>query len=271
MDPDRALAEVPKGALLDDSFERSSVAMATCGLDGKLTRINPAFAAMLHYTPEELAGAPWIAITHPADRKGDAAAMADLRAGRATVVEREKRFLRRDGYVIPGRVRVVPLGDPETASCLAVVQPTPDSPGGLWTGPRYQRWMTQTLDPAALLDLDSRLLAVNDALCALFGRQRPALIGRALWEFLREDEAEPWQAAMRLLPEAGMLRRNVRLERPDGGWAAIEASLTDVGDYLAQLVLHDVSQWRELLRRANRPGDAEAGAQPSLPGAAGAA
>ena len=99
----------------------------------------------------------------------------------------------------------------------------------------------------AIVDRDSRLLAVNDALCALLGAPRSALLGRFSWEFLDALEASPWRGAMQLLPDTAALRRSLRLQRLDGQTRAIDATLTDLGDYLAQLVLHDVSAWREII------------------------
>ena len=139
MTPESTLIESPQSALVDHTFERHPLGLAACTPDGKFTRVNPRIAAMLGYSSPELTCVPWIAVTHPADRQGDAAAMAELRAGHAATIEREKRFLRRDGDVTAARVRVVPLGDPKTDPCLAIIQPTPQSSAGLWSSDRYRR------------------------------------------------------------------------------------------------------------------------------------
>jgi PAS domain S-box-containing protein len=62
-------------------FEQSAVAQAMTSLDGRLLRVNDAFANLLGYSPNELVGKQFQEITHPDDRATSATAHDALLAG----------------------------------------------------------------------------------------------------------------------------------------------------------------------------------------------
>ncbi|SDC12378.1 PAS domain S-box-containing protein [Sphingomonas sp. YR710] len=69
---------------------------------GRLLRVNPAFAHMLGYEPEELVGELGSELTWPEDRlHGD---LARMQTGEITVMKRELRMCHRDGHPIWVRI-----------------------------------------------------------------------------------------------------------------------------------------------------------------------
>ncbi|MGA1821372.1 MAG: PAS domain S-box protein [Thermoplasmatota archaeon] len=65
-----------------------------------LTRTNQAFCRMLGYSEEEMRGKKIVDITHPDDIDEDATLLRKLKHGDIKVINREKRYIRRNGEVI---------------------------------------------------------------------------------------------------------------------------------------------------------------------------
>ncbi|MBI4800422.1 MAG: PAS domain S-box protein, partial [Desulfarculus sp.] len=88
------------------TFEQAAVGMAHCGPQGRFLRVNQRFCDFLGYSQEELRALTFPDITHPEERSPDLAGIARLLAGEAEVYCRQKRYLRKDGGVVWGRVTV---------------------------------------------------------------------------------------------------------------------------------------------------------------------
>lgn len=78
-------------------FDLASVGFAMVGLDGRLLKINMAFADILKYTQEELQALTFQQITHPADLDLDLALVRQLLQGECHRYSLEKRYFTKDG------------------------------------------------------------------------------------------------------------------------------------------------------------------------------
>ncbi|MDO8323766.1 MAG: PAS domain S-box protein [Phenylobacterium sp.] len=97
------------------SFEAAAVGkIQTDPLTGKYIRVNRAFAHMLGYEPEDLIGQDGWSFTWPEDREEGREGYARLLAGEVSTYHREKRYLRRDGQPVWGRLSGSIVRDPET-------------------------------------------------------------------------------------------------------------------------------------------------------------
>ncbi|MER8442493.1 PAS domain S-box protein [Mesorhizobium sp. M1066] len=79
------------------AMEDSAIGIVVVGLDGRIRQTNPAFAAMLGYTSEEIEALTFFQITHPDDLQIGRETMDDLKAGTVNSFHFEKRYLRKDG------------------------------------------------------------------------------------------------------------------------------------------------------------------------------
>jgi PAS domain S-box-containing protein len=87
-------------ALFRSLFEGSPLGLALTGQDGRIKRVNPAFATMLGRAAPELLGRHFTELTHPDDRSA-----AGL----------DKRFVRPDGTVVRARVSLTTVPGPDGA------------------------------------------------------------------------------------------------------------------------------------------------------------
>jgi len=93
------------------SFEDSAVGKLVTGLDGRLLRVNRAFADMLGYTVEELQSTDFMALTHPDDVAANRETMVRLQSGTERSARFEKRYLHKDGSVVWVDISTVLLRD----------------------------------------------------------------------------------------------------------------------------------------------------------------
>lgn len=104
------------------SFEAAAVGkLQTNPITGRFIRVNRAFAHMLGYEPEELIGQDGWRFTWPEDLEEGKRGYARLLAGEIDTYHREKRYLRRDGQPVWGRLSGSIVRDPETDEPLLSV------------------------------------------------------------------------------------------------------------------------------------------------------
>jgi PAS domain S-box-containing protein len=87
-------------------FEEASLGIAVEDLEGKVLLANPALCRMLGYTNEELCGMSCDRFANPEDSQDDWACFQRLRAGSIDHYSLEKRYVRKDGARIWGRLNV---------------------------------------------------------------------------------------------------------------------------------------------------------------------
>ncbi|ABS54852.1 multi-sensor signal transduction histidine kinase [Methanoregula boonei 6A8] len=96
-------------------FENSPLGMILLTPDLRFFRVNPALAAMTGYSEEELPGMSFADITHPDHLTSDRQSLEDLTAGKIPAYTTEKRYIRKDGSVMWGSVRVTSILDDHAA------------------------------------------------------------------------------------------------------------------------------------------------------------
>ncbi len=99
-------------------FEQASLGIAVEDLDGKLLLANPALCSMLGYEDGELCGMSCSEFANPDDSSDDWAQFQLLRDGVIDHYSLEKRYVRKDGSRLWGRLHVSLLKNPDAGSPL---------------------------------------------------------------------------------------------------------------------------------------------------------
>src|SRR6478672_8897358 len=98
------------GTNMDDAFwltfEQAGVGMALISPEGYYLRANAEFCKMLGYTEDQLRGLTSNDITHPDDAAAENELSSKLLVGEIATYRTEKRYRRRDGRFVWGRVSV---------------------------------------------------------------------------------------------------------------------------------------------------------------------
>ncbi|WP_437567721.1 PAS domain S-box protein [Sorangium sp. So ce542] len=83
------------------TFENAPIGMGIVGLDGRFIRVNRVYCEILGYSAEELSTLRFQDITHPDDVDTDVGLAEQLRRGEIPRYQLAKRYLHKDGRVIP--------------------------------------------------------------------------------------------------------------------------------------------------------------------------
>lgn len=87
-------------------FENAAVGIGLVDMDGNIQRTNPVLSHMLGYSSDELENLSFLEITHPDDRQIDFKRYQSLVNNETDYYQIEKRYLRKDGEIIWGRLTV---------------------------------------------------------------------------------------------------------------------------------------------------------------------
>jgi PAS domain S-box-containing protein len=99
-------------------FEQASLGIAVEDIEGTLLRVNPALCSMMGYAENELCGMSCSQFANPEDSKDDWALFQQLRAGVIDHYSLEKRYVRKDGTQLWGRLNVSLLENSDGGSAL---------------------------------------------------------------------------------------------------------------------------------------------------------
>jgi PAS domain S-box-containing protein len=97
------------------TFYQAAVGIAQTSIDGQWLLLNDRLCEILGYSRDELRGKRFIDITHPDDREASLIAFRKLLAYEISSWSAEKRYIRKDGVTVWGRVFVSAVQDQQNA------------------------------------------------------------------------------------------------------------------------------------------------------------
>ena len=112
----------PDTQLFRDVFNASPIGIAVENLEGQLLFVNPAFCSMLGFSEEEMCTKHRVQFSPPEDAEKDWALFQQLRAGAIDHYQLEKRYFRRDGSLVWGRLSISLLNGRPSPLVVAMVE-----------------------------------------------------------------------------------------------------------------------------------------------------
>jgi PAS domain S-box-containing protein len=112
----------PDTQFFRDVFNASPIGIAVESLEGQLLFVNPAFCSMLGFSEEELCKRHCVEFSPPEDTEKDWALFQQLRAGSIDHYQLEKRYFRRDGSTVWGRLSLSLLKGRPAPLVVAMVE-----------------------------------------------------------------------------------------------------------------------------------------------------
>src|SRR5437879_13069646 len=104
------------------AFVASPIGIAVEDLEGRPLFVNPARCTMLGFSEEEMRKKHCVEFSAPEDAEKDWAYFEQLRAGSIDRYQLDKRFLRRDGSLISGRLSISLLNNRPSSLVVALVE-----------------------------------------------------------------------------------------------------------------------------------------------------
>jgi PAS domain S-box-containing protein len=98
-------------ALFRSAFDHASIGIIVVAADGQCLRVNDAYCRLVGYERGELIDKRFRELTHPDDVAQDDESFAGVAAGRGDSLERDRRYLHRDGSVVWVHVRTEVIRD----------------------------------------------------------------------------------------------------------------------------------------------------------------
>jgi PAS domain S-box-containing protein len=206
-------------------FEQASLGIAVEDLDGKVLLANPALCSMLGYTEMELCGMSCSQFANPEDSKDDWALFQQLRAGVIDRYSLEKRYVRKDGAQLWGRLNVSLLkesddeGSPLVFAFVEEITERKRAEEALrkseekFSKAFRQSPMALTLTRAT----DHRYLDVNETFERITGWCRDEVVGRTPLDIgIWVDSTQRLEFAKRFLAEGSIRDWEVHYRTKDG-------------------------------------------------------
>ncbi len=188
-------------------FENNALGMALVLPDLRFVLVNPAFIAMIGYSEEEFRTMSFKDITHPAHLAGDIEGIRALEAGSIPVYSSEKRYIRKDGSVLWGAVKVTVIRnyDATLRYYLAQIEDISSRQRALELLQESENKFTSVFhgSPVSLTlvsAIDGTFVNVNDAFLRATGYSRDEVIGvtsEALGIFADDIEREQLTISLR--------------------------------------------------------------------------
>jgi two-component system, cell cycle sensor histidine kinase and response regulator CckA len=106
----------------ESAFHYSGIGMALIDLDGRWLKVNKSVCELVGYDEDELLALRFQDITHPSDLDADLAEVARVLAGEIDSYQMEKRYIRKDGSIVPVLLTVSVVRDEQGAAVRFVSQ-----------------------------------------------------------------------------------------------------------------------------------------------------
>ena len=170
----------PDTQLFRDVFNASPIGIAVENLDGQPLFVNSAFCSFLGFSEEELRHKHCVDFSPPEDAAKDWALFQQLRAGAIDHYELEKRYFRRDGSLVWGRLTISLLKSRPTSLVLAMVEDITDKKKAEEARFRHAAVIESSDDAIATGTLDGTIVSWNTGAQRMYGYTEAEAVGKPI-------------------------------------------------------------------------------------------
>jgi PAS domain S-box-containing protein len=207
------------------SFYSSAVGQAQVNpATGRYLRVNAKFCQIAGYSEEELLGMTFRDLTHPEDREDDGTAHERMVRGEITELEREKRYLRKDGKTVWVGVNASIIRDDagRPLRTLAVVQDITarkEAQEAQRSAEEKFRCLVEQSLVGIYVIQDGRFAYVNPKMTEIFGYSAQEMTSTSVLDFIAEADHRLATENIRKRIEGvtRKIRYSLRMRKKDGG------------------------------------------------------
>src|ERR1700756_5667422 len=175
-----AQTRTPDTQLFRDVFNASPIGIVVENLEGQPLFVNPAFCSMLGFSEEELRGMHCVQFSPPDDAEKDWVLFQQLRAGSIDHYQLEKRYFRRDGSLVWGRLSLSLLNHRPSPLVLAMVEDITDKKTAEEGRFRHAAIVESSEDAIASGTLDGIIVTWNAGAQRMYGYTETEAVGKPI-------------------------------------------------------------------------------------------
>src|ERR1700745_1695410 len=194
-----AQTRTPDTQLFRDVFNASPIGIAVETLEGQPLFVNQAFCSMLGFSEEELRNKHCVDFSPPEDAAKDWALFQQLKAGSIDHYQLEKRYFRKDGSLVWGRLSISLLNSRLSPLVLAMVEDITDKKRAEEALLRNAAIVESSEDAIASGTLDGIIVSWNTGAQHLYGYSEAEAVGKPITMILppelRDEEKKIFETA----------------------------------------------------------------------------
>src|SRR6201981_443875 len=166
--------------LFHDVFNASPIGIAVENLEGQPLFVNPAFCSFLGFSEDELRNKHCVDFSPAEDAQKDWALFQQLKAGSIDHYQLEKRYFRRDGSLVWGRLSISLLKSRPSPLVIAMVEDITDKKRAEEALLRYAAIVESSEDAIASATLDGIIVSWNTGAQHLYGYTEAEAVGKPI-------------------------------------------------------------------------------------------
>jgi PAS domain S-box-containing protein len=170
----------PDIQLFYDAFNASPIGIAVENLEGQPLFVNSAFCSFLGFSEEELRNKHCVDFSPPEDAEKDWALFQQLRAGAIDHYELEKRYFRRNGSLVWGRLIISLFKSHPSSLVLAMVEDITDKKKEEESWFRHATVIESSDDAIASGTLDGIIVSWNAGAQKIYGYTEAEAVGKSI-------------------------------------------------------------------------------------------
>jgi PAS domain S-box-containing protein len=183
----------PDTRLFRAVFNASPIGIAVENLEGQPLFVNPAFCSFLGFSEQELRNKHCADFSPPEDAEKDWALFQQLRAGSIENYQLDKRYFRRDGSLVWGRLSISLLNSDPSPLVLAMVEDITDKKKAEDARFRHAAVIESSDDAIATGTLDGIIVSWNAGAQKMYGYTEAEAVGKPVTMLvlpeLRDEES----------------------------------------------------------------------------------
>ncbi len=254
-------------SLMRSIIEASTMGMALCDAEGRVVFTNQAAQRMYGYSNEELRELRPPQFVHPEDVWNDQSMHESLLRGETDNYEVTKRYIRKDGSMFHGRLKVSvvkndPSGERMFLRMVEDITPQMEAQEAIWRAEQRSRHIIESAAELVLtIDVAGRITSMNKATETFLGWSEDEVMSTNIFDYLPPESAPIGRKAMmaKMMGETDRTNYEIEVRRRDG-----ESRILDVNSAImrengrvmgVQIIARDVSERKkaeESMRLANR-------------------
>lgn len=168
----------PDMRLFRDVFNASPIGIAVENLEGQPLFVNPAFCSFLGFSEQELRNKHCVDFSPPEDAEKDWTLFQQLRAGSIQNYQLDKRYFRRDGSLVWGRLSISLLNSDSSPLVLAMVEDITDKKQAEDARFRHSAVIESSDDAVASGTLDGIIVSWNTGAQKMYGYTEAEAVGK---------------------------------------------------------------------------------------------